>query len=101
MDHGDSLEPSAKRDEVEAAAAGCSPKSDLEVSGVDAGGELPKSDMLKYTSQTTNRECDEIIREKSRTCCWCRGCNGAMSMTDLRYYVQGSAHRFGNCEDSS
>jgi hypothetical protein len=47
MDHGESVESSANKEAVEAEAEGSSPKMDLEVASVAAGGDVPNRDMLK------------------------------------------------------
>jgi hypothetical protein len=47
MDHGESVESSANKEVVEAEAEGSSPKMDLEVASVAAGGDVPNRDMLK------------------------------------------------------
>lgn len=61
MDHGDSVESSAKSDDVEAAAAGCSPNNELGFVGADGGGDVPNSDMLGRVQCRT-----KIFLEKSQ-----------------------------------
>ena len=95
IDHGDSVESSAKSELVDAAAAGSSPKSDLDGGGVESGGGEPNRDMLKAVDKSRqNKQLNNAaVAVKTGAC---RGLVGALvdDGSALQARITAGRHQF-------